>query len=127
MALLAVAALIAASGCGGQTGTSGAMGDSAKAVPATALAYVDVNTDRGSDAWQALTELGKQFPAYADAIEEPRDSLGKTSGECSTTAERHRGRDRRRRRRRADVASTPPGGGAPNWVVYLSRPTTTAR
>jgi hypothetical protein len=44
MALLAVAALIAAAGCGGQTGTNGAMGDSAKAVPAGALAYVDVNT-----------------------------------------------------------------------------------
>ena len=86
MALLAVAALIAASGCGGQTGTSGAMGDSAKAVPANALAYVDVNTDRGSDAWQALTDLGKRFPAYADATKSLDDSLGKTSGECSTTA-----------------------------------------
>ena len=34
------------------------MGDSAHAVPAGALAYVDVNTDRGSDAWKTLTDAG---------------------------------------------------------------------
>ncbi len=119
MALLAVAALIAASGCGGQTGTNGAMGDSAKAVPATALAYVDVNTDRGSDAWQALTELSKRFPAYADASKSIDDSLGKTSGECSTTAGDivdAIGGDAGAALTSLDAAR----GGAPSWVVYLS-------
>ncbi len=119
MALLAVAALIAASGCGGQTGTSGAMGDSAKAVPATALAYIDVNTDRGSDAWRTLTSLGEKFPAYAEASKSFQRDLGRSSGTCDTNLSDLQdvlGAD-------AGAAITsvdPAGGGTPNWVVYIA-------
>jgi hypothetical protein len=119
MALLAVAALIAAAGCGGQTSTNGAMGDSAKAVPAGALAYVDVNTDRDSDAWQTLTSLGEKFPAYAEASKSFQRDLGRSSGTCDTNLsdlQEVLGADAGAAITSVDAA----GGGTPNWVVYVA-------
>ena len=119
MALLAVAALIAAAGCGGQTSTNGAMGDSAKAVPAGALAYVDVNTDRDSDAWQTLTSLGEKFPAYSEASKSFQRDLGRSSGTCDTNLSDLQdvlGADAGAAITSVDAA----GGGTPNWVVYVA-------
>jgi hypothetical protein len=119
MALLAVAALTAAAGCGGQTGTSGTMGDSAKAVPAGALAYVDINTDRDSDAWKTLTALGEKFPAYADASASLQKDLDRSSGSCDTSLsdiEGAIGGDAGA----AITAVDPANGGTPNWVVYVA-------
>jgi hypothetical protein len=119
MPLLAVAALATAAGCGGQTGTSGTMGDSADAVPAGALAYVDVNTDRESDAWKTLTSLGEKFPAYADASAGLQKELSASSGKCGTSlsdVEGAIGGDAGAAITSVDAS----GGGSPNWIVYVA-------
>jgi hypothetical protein len=117
--LLAVAAVIAASGCGGATGTQGTMGDSAHAVPAGALAYIDVNTDRESDAWKTLMSLGEKFPAYAEASKSFQKDLTKSSGTCDSSLSDVQdaiGGD-------AGAALTgvnTSGGGSANWVIYVA-------
>ncbi len=84
---LVLCALVAgaASGCGGSTASSGSFGDAAASVPAGSLAFVDVNTDRSSDAWKALTELGSRFPGYAHAVTQLQKSLNAGGGACKVS------------------------------------------
>ena len=83
---LVVSALVAgaASGCGGSAASSGSFGEAASSVPAGSLAFVDVNTDRSSDAWKALTDLGAHFPGYAHAVAQLQKSLN-AGGACKVS------------------------------------------
>jgi hypothetical protein len=60
---LAVAAALA-TGCGSSAGSSQDTSAAAGAVPAGALAYLDVNVDHGSDAWKQFTAVGERFPSW---------------------------------------------------------------
>ncbi len=67
-AVLAACGLLAA-GCGGSSGggsagAAGTDGLGAQAAPATSIAFVDVNIDRGSDGWKQLLALGQRFPSW---------------------------------------------------------------
>jgi len=87
--------------------------------PDLALAYVDVNTDRDSDAWQTLTSLGEKFPAYAEASKSFQRDLGRSSGTCDTNLsdlQEVLGADAGAAITSVDAA----GGGTPNWVVYVA-------
>jgi hypothetical protein len=82
---LAVAAPVAAlallaAGCGGSSGSKGgASGAAAGAtvMPASAAAYVSVNTDLGSDQWKKVDALSKKFPGRAKAIADFEKDLAK--------------------------------------------------
>jgi hypothetical protein len=78
--VLCALALGAASGCGGGASSNGSFGDAAASIPAGSLAFVDVNTDRSSDAWKALTDLGARFPGYQHAIGQLQQSLDSGGG-----------------------------------------------
>src|SRR5215212_1800287 len=60
----AVAALVVVAGCGGSVSNAGsAAGTQAASIaPASAVAYVGVVTDDGSEQWQALQTLLGRFP-----------------------------------------------------------------
>jgi Protein of unknown function (DUF3352) len=75
---LAALALLAA-GCGGSSSKGSASGSAAGAtvVPASAVAYVSVNTDLGSDQWKKADALSKKFPGRAKAIADFEQSLAK--------------------------------------------------
>ena len=75
---LAALALLAA-GCGGSSSKGSASGAAAGAsvVPASAAAYVSVNTDLGSDQWKKLDALSKKFPGRAKAIASFEEDLTK--------------------------------------------------
>jgi hypothetical protein len=73
-------------GCGGSSSTT-KPADSAQAVPAGALLYVDVNTDRESQAWKAMNRLGERFSGYRQAVAEMRKSFGSGNGDCSADAD----------------------------------------
>lgn len=62
--LAALAVLLPACG-GGGGGTAAAVGGSASVVPASAVAYVTVDTDLSSSQWNAVDELLNRFPAKA--------------------------------------------------------------
>jgi hypothetical protein len=81
--LLASAALaLAASGCGGAAAGSGghAFGDAAKAVPAHSLAFVDLNLDRSSTAWQQAQDVGRRFPSWNRFVANVQREIDKPSG-----------------------------------------------
>src|SRR5690349_8681611 len=82
--LLCALSLGAASGCGGGASSSGSFGDAASSVPAGSLAFVDVNTDRSSDAWKALTDLGARFPGYQHTVAQLQKSLN-GGGACKVS------------------------------------------
>jgi Protein of unknown function (DUF3352) len=75
---LAALALLAA-GCGGSGSNGSASGSAAGAtvMPASAVAYVSVNTDLGSDQWKKLDALSKKFPGRAQALADFRKQLAK--------------------------------------------------
>src|SRR5439155_20876953 len=75
---LAALALLAA-GCGGSSSKGSASGSAAgaKVVPASAVAYVSVNTDLGSDQWKKADALSKKFPGRAKAIADFEQGLAK--------------------------------------------------
>jgi Protein of unknown function (DUF3352) len=75
---LAALALLAA-GCGGSSSNGSASGSAAGAtvVPASAVAYVSVNSDLGSDQWKKLDALSKKFPGRAKAIASFKQDLAK--------------------------------------------------
>jgi hypothetical protein len=75
---LAALALLAA-GCGGSSSKGSASGAAAGAtvVPASAVAYVSVNTDFGSDQWKKVDALSKKFPGRAKALADFEQSLAK--------------------------------------------------
>ncbi|MDQ3821962.1 MAG: DUF3352 domain-containing protein [Actinomycetota bacterium] len=70
--------VLAAGACGGSdnvTGADGAGSDAAEFVPANAPAFVTVNTDFDSDAWQNLEALLDKFPDRERFFAEVRDGL----------------------------------------------------
>src|SRR5437588_5484266 len=75
---LAALALLAG-GCGGSSSKGSASGSAAGAtvVPASAAAYVSVNSDLGSDQWKKVDALSKKFPGRADAIASFEKDLAK--------------------------------------------------
>ncbi len=72
--LALVAAVAVASGCGGTTeaGSGGA-----DVVPASAVAYLSVNTDTSSSQWKTLAGLAKKFPDEQHALDAVRQAAGK--------------------------------------------------
>ena len=76
---LAALALLAA-GCGGSTSSKGSASGSeagATVVPASAVAYVSVNSDLGSDQWKKADALSKKFPGRAKALADFQKELAK--------------------------------------------------
>jgi hypothetical protein len=76
---LAALALLAA-GCGGSSSSKGSASGSAAGatvVPASAVAYVSVNTDLGSDQWKKVDALSTKFPGRAKAIANFEKDLAK--------------------------------------------------
>lgn len=76
---LAALALLAA-GCGGGSGSKGgASGSAAGAtvMPASAVVYLSVNSDLGSDQWKKADALSKKFPGRAKAIADFEKDLAK--------------------------------------------------
>jgi Protein of unknown function (DUF3352) len=75
---LAALALLAG-GCGGKSSNGSASGASAGAtvIPASAVAYVSLNTDLGSDQWKKVDALSKKFPGRAKAIADLEQQLTK--------------------------------------------------
>lgn len=79
--ILAGAALLAASlalaGCGGES-ISGVRG--ASIVPASAAAFVAIDSDPDSTQWQQAEKLASRFPGSEDALGELEDSLRSDAG-----------------------------------------------
>lgn len=75
--VLAVFAL-ALAGCGGTTSDVGQ--SAADIVPADAAAFVALDTDPGSDQWQAVQSLADRFPDKQKGVDEIKQSLRKDSG-----------------------------------------------
>jgi len=75
--LAALALLVA--GCGGSSSKGSASGSAAGAtvVPASAVAYVSVNSDLGSDQWKKADALSKKFPGRAKALADFQKELAK--------------------------------------------------
>jgi hypothetical protein len=76
---LAALALLAA-GCGGSSSSKGSASGSAAGatvVPASAVAYLSVNTDLGSDQWKKVDALSKKFPGRAKALADFEQQLAK--------------------------------------------------
>jgi Protein of unknown function (DUF3352) len=82
---LAVAAPLAAlallvAGCGGGSSSKGSASGSAAGatvVPASAVAYVSVNSDLGSDQWKKADALSKKFPGRGKALADFQRELAK--------------------------------------------------
>jgi Protein of unknown function (DUF3352) len=68
-----------AAGCGGSSSKGSASGSEAGAtvVPASAVAYVSVNSDLGSDQWKKVDALSKKFPGRAKALAQFQKELAK--------------------------------------------------
>jgi len=79
---LQIAALIALalvlSGCGAKDEAATASG--AKIVPASAPAFVSIDSDLSADQWQQVDELLRKFPAYPMLVSEIRESLQEDTG-----------------------------------------------
>lgn len=75
--LPAVAAAALLAGCGGatDTGASGGNTSAAGIVPASAPAFIAVNTDLESSQWDAAERLGKAFPDESYALDRLRVEL----------------------------------------------------
>ena len=71
VALAALLAAAALSGCGGDDTASTAAG----VVPANAAAFIEVDSDLGSAEWQQLDDLLRKFPGRADLLREIREGL----------------------------------------------------
>ena len=74
--LLSTVAVLA--GCGGGGGSRAGEG-AAKIVPATAPVYIALNTDEGSEQWQALKALAARFPGKQKAVDSVESSLRRAS------------------------------------------------
>ena len=68
-ALLALVAMlaIAVSACGHGSG-SGPAGSPAKAIPASAIVYAQVNLDTSSPAWTAFEKVSRRFPGWQQVV-----------------------------------------------------------
>jgi Protein of unknown function (DUF3352) len=65
----ALAAVLAAAGCGGGGG-GGTVPDGASVAPASAVAFVSVDTDFSSEQWKQVTKLAGRFPGTPKLIAE---------------------------------------------------------
>src|SRR3989440_5642737 len=77
---LAALALLVAAGWGGSSNwKGGAPGSPAGAtvIPASAVAYVSINSDLGSDQWKKADALSKRFPGRAKAFADFQKELAK--------------------------------------------------
>jgi hypothetical protein len=76
-ALLALAALLAvlAAGCGGGDGGAAGSDAAAEAVPASALAYVSVNSDLESGQWDKLRDHVDRFPDSSRLVDKLLEEL----------------------------------------------------
>src|SRR5918995_5035975 len=75
--VLACLLALAVIGCGGSDETSATGGDSAAGIaPASAAAYVAVDSDLDSDQWQQAQELLDRFPGKDRLLAELREELG---------------------------------------------------
>src|SRR4051794_16839212 len=88
LAALAVCGLIAA-GCGGSrgggaAGAAGTDGLGAQAAPASSIAFLDVNIDRGSDGWSKLLALGARFPSWPKLVTQMNTSLNEVGSDGSS-------------------------------------------
>jgi hypothetical protein len=87
-AALAVCGIIAA-GCGGSSGggsagAAGTDGLGAQAAPASSIAFLDVNIDRGSGGWKQLLALGARFPSWPKLITQMNTSLNQVGSDGSS-------------------------------------------
>ncbi len=87
-AALAACGILAA-GCGGSSGggaagAAGTDGLGAQAVPASSIAFFDVNIDRGSDGWKQMLALGSRFPSWPKLITQMNASLNKVGTDGSS-------------------------------------------
>ncbi|MDX6569473.1 MAG: hypothetical protein QOH15_2051 [Gaiellales bacterium] len=89
-ALAALAAVgIIAAGCGGSSGSgaagaAGTDGLGAQAAPASSIAFLDVNIDRGSSGWKQMLALGARFPSWPKLITQMNTSLNQVSSNGSS-------------------------------------------
>lgn len=93
-AAIATVSLLAA--CGGSTAgqssasqapaAAGERGEAAKAIPADALAFVDVNVDPNDASWQKVQALGQKFPGWDKLVQEFRAGLSQSDGDGSSYA-----------------------------------------
>src|SRR5918911_343151 len=78
---VAIAALaLAAAGCGGTTGTGSGLGSGAAATPASAPAFVAIDSDLSSDQWRQVDKLLDKFPGKGKLLQNIRESLRKEAG-----------------------------------------------
>src|SRR2546423_7199918 len=76
-ALVAAAFALAAGGCGGTTGSGAGETSAASIVPASAPAFVAVDTDMDSAQWHALDRLANAFPDKGLLLDRLRGELRK--------------------------------------------------
>src|SRR5215217_3127822 len=74
LAWIAALAAVALSGCGGTTSSSSGAGG-AEIVPADATMYLALNSDPGSEQWQAVNELASRFSDKGDLVQTAKQSL----------------------------------------------------
>ncbi|CAA9531432.1 MAG: hypothetical protein AVDCRST_MAG79-959 [uncultured Thermoleophilia bacterium] len=86
---LGSASLLAA--CGGSAsdgaGAAGTDGKGAAATPASAVFFVDGNTDTSSDGWKKATALGARFPGWPELVGKVDEALAKTEDGMSFNAD----------------------------------------
>ena len=113
--LLLCLMLPAVAGCGSGSSSGGSFGEAAKAFPSGSLAYVDVNIDPNSAAWENLQSLGSRFQTWDSIVAELQHSLysGK-DGETFKRIEGSLGGEAA-----AAVTNLGDGTGNPTAVVYV--------
>ena len=84
---LAALALLLAAGCGGgskskQSASGGPSG--AEVIPASAVAFIGINTDLGSDQWKQVDALSKKFPGRAKVLAQIQRELTKKGVDFKT-------------------------------------------
>ena len=84
-----LAGALAASSCGSGAGAGAQpFGQAARSVPASSLAFVDVNLDRSSDGWRNLQALGRRIPGFGRMVSQLHADLAKhgSSGQSYDTS-----------------------------------------
>jgi hypothetical protein len=66
----ALAAVLAAAGCGGGGGGKGTIPEGAGIAPASAPAFISLNTNSSSDQWEKVTKIAAHFPVIAGQLGE---------------------------------------------------------
>src|SRR5438067_1062563 len=114
LATVSVAAL--AAGCGqGSSAPASGPGDAARAIPAGSLAYLQVDLDHDSAAWQRFTAVGRGFPGWQQLIGTLRGRLDGGRETFTRHVEPWLGGEAA-----VAVTSIDAGRGKPNLLVYLA-------